>query len=99
MQVNSLISAKLSFIVLDYVEGNIASIVRVDTASDLSHSKIYVSVIEDDEKIVEKLNFEAKNIRKDLAQELKLRIVPNLHFILDLNESYAEKIDELFKKA
>ncbi|MFA7243724.1 MAG: ribosome-binding factor A [Patescibacteria group bacterium] len=97
-QVNALILSKLSFSILDYIGGNIASIVRVDTSSDLSSSKIYISVLNDDQKIVDQLNFHAKEIRKDLAGKIKLRIIPNFRFILDLNESYAEKVDNLFKK-
>ncbi len=83
---------------MDYTPGDIASIVRVETSADLSHAKIFISVISDDEKVVDRLNAQSRAIRKDLASQIELRVIPNLHFILDLNESYADKMDELFKK-
>ena len=57
--------------------------VKVETFSDLSLSKIYISVFGDDAKkksIVSKLNENKKTIRFELAQSMNLRAVPVLDF-------------------
>lgn len=97
-QVNALIQSKLSPIIQEYSGDEIITITRVDTTSDLAHTKIHLGVLKDDERIIEYLNSKSKEIRSDLARSIKLRATPMIHFVIDLNESYAEKIDDLFKK-
>ena len=80
---------------------SLISIMKVETTSDFSFSKIFVSVLGDNEKktrIVKKLNDNKKTIRYDLAHQLKMRNVPELLFIVDEVEEKAEKILKLFKQ-
>ena len=80
---------------------SLISIMKVETTSDFSFSKIFVSVLGDNEKktrIVKKLNDNKKTIRYDLAHQLKMRNVPELSFIVDEVEEKAEKILKLFKQ-
>ena len=77
------------------------SIMKVDTYADLSCAKIYVSVFGDAEKkknIVKKLNDNQKSIRFELAHKLRLRTVPELHFVVDEVEEKAERIMKLFEQ-
>lgn len=79
---------------------SLISIMKVETFSDLSLSKIYVSVYGDASKkteIVKKLNDNKKLIRYDLAHKVRLRTVPDLLFIVDDLEEKADKIMRLFK--
>ena len=96
-QVNALIQSKLSVVIQDYIDDEIVSVTRVDTSSDLTHSKIHISVLTDNADVVTLLNRNSKDIRKELSSSLKLRATPMLHFVLDLNENYAENIDKLIK--
>ena len=78
----------------------LVSIMKVETFSDLSMSKVFVSVYGSDEKkqsIIKKLNDNKKQIRYDLAHKVKLRVVPDLLFIVDDVEEKADKIMRLFK--
>ncbi len=78
---------------------SLISIMKVDTFSDFSLSKIYVSVFGDEakkQKIVKKLNENKKMIRYELAHMVKMRVVPDLMFIVDDVEEKAEKIMKLF---
>ena len=77
------------------------SIMKVETTSDFSISKIYVSVFGDPEKkkqVVKKLNGNKKAIRYELAHKVKMRVVPELFFIVDEVEEKAERIMKLFKQ-
>ena len=83
------------------ISTSLISIMKVDTFSDLSMSKIYVSVFGDEEKkkkVVNKLNENKKSIRYELAHKIKLRIVPELLFIVDDLEEKAERVIKLFEK-
>lgn len=77
------------------------SVMKVETTSDFSFAKVYVSVLgekEKKERIVKKLNDNKKTIRYDLAHNLKMRNVPELMFIVDEVEEKAERILKLFEK-
>ena len=79
----------------------LVSVMKVETYSDLSMSKVFVSVYGSDEKkqnIIKKLNDNKKTLRYDLAHNLKMRNVPELMFIVDEVEEKAERIMKLFEK-
>lgn len=104
-RVNSEIQKSLMTIISRFDDAEIAtamiSIMKVDTFSDFSMSKIYVSVFggeEQKKKIVSKLNQNKKSIRYELAHTLKLRNVPELTFIVDDVEERAERVLKLFDK-
>ena len=104
-RVNSEIQKSLMTIIsrFDDVEISTAliSIMKVDTFSDFSMSKVYVSVFGSEEQkknVVSKLNHNKKSIRYELAHSLKLRNVPELMFIVDDVEERAERVLKLFDK-
>lgn len=77
------------------------SIMKVDTYSDFSYAKVYVSVFGDQSKkqlIVKKLNDNQRAIRYELAHKVKMRVVPELHFIVDDVEEKAERMMKLFEQ-
>ena len=83
------------------ISSALISIMKVDTFSDFSMSKVYVSVLgaeDQKKKVVNKLNLNKKSIRYDLAHSLKLRSVPELMFIVDDVEERAERVLKLFDK-
>ena len=104
-RVNSEIQKSLMTIISRFddeeIAGALISIMKVDTFSDFSMSKIYVSVFGSEEqkkKVVAKLNQNKKSIRYELAHSLKLRNVPELTFIVDDVEERAERVLKLFNK-
>ncbi len=83
------------------IAGSLVSVMKVETFSDLSMSKVYVSVFGDENKkknIVKKLNDNKKSIRFDLAHKMRLRQIPDLLFIVDDVEERAERVLKLFDK-
>lgn len=67
------------------VSGHMLSIVRVDTASDLSYCKVFVSALDAGaEKDVRRgLRSASGYLRRELSRTLNLRHTPELQFILD----------------
>jgi ribosome-binding factor A len=65
----------------------LVTVMSASVSKDLSHAKIYVSVLVDDEKqavdIVRALNTSAKKMRYNLANSVQLRIAPELKFVYD----------------
>ncbi|MCC8130042.1 MAG: 30S ribosome-binding factor RbfA [Clostridiales bacterium] len=67
------------------VGGHMLSVVRVDTATDLSVSKIYVSALDcaDEKELRKGLKSTAGYLRRELSRTMNLRHTPELQFIVD----------------
>ena len=63
-------------------QDNIITVLRVDTSKDLEEAKVYVSVLKDRQKVLEKLKEATPYIRHLIGQKMKLRKIPRLNFIL-----------------
>lgn len=64
----------------------LVSITRVDTTRDMSSAKVYISVLSDTANggdVIKGLSSAAGFLRHELGQSLKLRLSPELKFILD----------------
>ena len=79
----------------------VISITKVSTTPDLKYSKIFVSIYtvnKDEEKeafdtIVRSSQF----IRNSLKTKVKMRVIPELHFIPDHTEENGSRIDEILR--
>lgn len=77
------------------------SIVKVDLSRDMSHCKFYVSAMEGAEQTrtsVEGLRSAAGYIRREMASRLKLRHVPQVHFIADDSIAYSANINRILSQ-
>lgn len=76
------------------------TVTGVEVSPDLSHAKVRVSVMGDDEaraKSLEGLGSAARYLRAQLAKGLPLRVTPELHFELDKGLEHAQRIDRVLK--
>lgn len=80
------------------------SVVAVEVAPDLKTSKVYISVLGDEESqadTLKGLNSAAGFIRRELARKLNMRNTPELAFVLDQSIEYgvnmSRMIDEVTK--
>jgi ribosome-binding factor A len=76
------------------------TITSVDVTRDLEHAKIYFAVHDEEnqaEKTLEGLKKASGFLRVRLGQEMKLRLVPHLHFHYDKTLTNAKHIDELLR--
>lgn len=80
------------------VHRSMISIVRVNVTNDLSHCTVYVSSMQGMEKCKEActgLKSAAGFIRNELGHRLKLRHVPQMHFVSSDSIEYSANINKL----
>lgn len=78
----------------------ITTVVSVETTTNLSQSKVYVSIMGDKEekdKGLDALKNASGFIRKELASRINLRNTPELKFILDETLDQSMKIGSILK--
>src|SRR5260370_42062129 len=76
-------------------------VTAVEIAEDSRSARIYVSVEgseEDVERSLEGLTAAVGFIRREVAENLRLRRPPELYFQLDRSHKYGTRIDELLKR-
>lgn len=75
------------------------TVTDVKVTNDLSFAKIYVTVLKED-KITETMKA-LKNasgyIRKELAERLEIRHIPELEFVYDESIAYGKKIENIIE--
>ena len=73
---------------------------QVDCSRDLSHAKVYYTMLNDDDvQNTEKaLKASSGKIRGFLGREMHIRQIPELHFIFDNSERKAREIDALIDR-
>jgi len=78
------------------------SISAVSVSRDLSHAKVYVSVLGSDEQTAESmrvLHHAAGYMRHKLGKSLHMRVIPELHFFLDRSLEEGARISALINRA
>jgi len=77
------------------------SVSDVEVTRDLSHAKVFVTVFEPDhaKESLRALRHAAAFLRRRLAQQLRLRQVPELHFKHDDSVEQGGHIDDLIAQA
>lgn len=75
------------------------SVSDVEVTRDLAHAKVFVTALQSEKSVeaVKGLKENAKEIRFQLAQVMKLRHVPELHFMYDDSVDRGERIDALLR--
>ena len=75
------------------------SVSDVEVTRDLAHAKVFVTALQSEKsaEAVKGLKEHAKEIRYQLAQAMKLRHVPELHFVYDDSVDRGERIDALLR--
>ena len=77
------------------------SLSDVEVTRDLSHAKVFITVFEPEKakESLKALRRASTFLRLRLGQELRLRHVPELHFVHDDSVEKGSRIDELISKA
>lgn len=99
-RVNDLIQTELAAIIQrDSKELHIGmvTVTGVEVAPDLSHAKVFVSVLEDDKvkETIKALNAASKSFRYQLAHAVKLRVTPDIKFHYDDSTVRGNRITSL----
>jgi len=103
-RIEDLVRAELAAIVRTGVRDprvGMASIVRVDITGDLRHARVLTSVLGSEserEGTIDALQHARGFIRSQLAHRLRrLRVTPELTFVLDRGAEHSQKINELLE--
>lgn len=77
-----------------------AILTKVDASKDLSHAKIFYTVIETEHKddIQKALDAVSGQLRSMLGKEMHLRTIPKLDFVFDDSEAKARAMEDLLDK-
>lgn len=77
------------------------SLSDVEVTRDLAHAKVFITVFEPEKakESLQALRRAASFLRRRLGQELRLRHVPELHFVHDDSVEKGSHIDDLIAKA
>lgn len=101
-KMNNIIQRELSAILQTEVKDpsiGFCTITGVETTSDLSIAKVYVSFLNKNrKKSMEALERSKGFIRSLLAKRLTIRKCPELHFVLDNSLEYGNKIESIIEE-
>jgi len=102
-QVNELIQRELGGIILKEIEfpqGIMVTLTRVDTSVDLGQSKVYVSCLPEGKtkSALRILNQNIYDIQQGLNKRLKMRIIPRIFFVTEKETAEAGRIEELLER-
>ncbi|MDX1837804.1 30S ribosome-binding factor RbfA [Legionella taurinensis] len=99
-RVAEMLQRKLSQIIQQEIKDprlpSFVTISGVKVSGDLSHAKVYFTVLGDENKQAAViLNTAASYLRTALARTIKLRTVPQLHFVYDESIEYGRRLSKL----
>ena len=101
-RINHAIQEEVSIILMREVKNQdlkFVTITDTETTSDLSYSKIYYTVMDKDQTLIQKeLEKASPFIRTKLAERIDIRHTPELRFIYDNSISYGEHMDKLLNE-
>ena len=104
-RINGLLRQEISQIVARELNDprlfGVVSITRVETASDLRHARVFVSVLGDQgdkDNVLQGVSSATGFMRREMKARLSLRYIPELTFILDESMEEAEYIIKLMDR-
>jgi len=100
LRVNQLIKKELSQIILrevSFAKGILVTVTRVDTSPNLIQSKIYISVMPEDQnsQVLKILDENIYDIQQLLNKRLNMRPIPKIKFVQEKKTIEAARIEEL----
>lgn len=110
MQRSDRVGDEIRKVVADLIQNEIkdprlpalVSVVAVDASRDLSHARIYVSVLGDEQEkknCAAALGSAAGFIRREVAARVRLRTAPEIHFVFDDSIERGIRISRLIDEA
>jgi ribosome-binding factor A len=103
-RVNQLLRAEITDLIRNHLKdprvASHLSITEVIASADLGHAKVYVSIMaaaSDRESILEGLFSATGFIKNELRTRLRLRRIPELHFILDTSIEHGGEVLDLIR--
>jgi len=100
LKVNSLLQKELNQIFLkdiEFPQGLLVTITRVETSDDLYHARIYISVLPEngEERVLRILDKLIYPIQQKINHRLRMRPIPQIRFVKETETFEAGKIEGL----
>ncbi len=79
---------------------NFVTVTAAKITNDLSYAKIYVTVLDDNEKenMIKLLNKASNFIERELSKRIQIRKMPNITFVYDESIEYANHIENIIEE-
>lgn len=78
---------------------HLVTVTDVKITNDLSFAKIYITTLDNDrDKVLNALNKASGFIRSLLCDRVKIRKMPELHFVYDKSIEYGKKIEDIIER-
>ena len=103
-RVNELIKKELSQIILREIdcptENTLITITRVDTAPNLIHSKVFISVLPEEKtkEVMKMIHHSVYELQQLLNRRLNMRPIPKIQFYEEKATKEAGRIEELLER-
>lgn len=104
-RLNELVQRELAQMIQQEVKDprlGMVTVSAVEITRDLAYAKVYVSIYDTDDKIKQNLailNHAAGFLRSMLAKRIKIRTVPELHFIYDNSIVEGQRLSSIIDQA
>lgn len=103
LQVNQLIKKELGPIIfkgVDFPEGVLITLTRVETTPNLIQAKIYISVMPEEKtsEAIDVLKKTAYELQQKLNRRLKMRPIPKIMFVEERATKQAGRVEELLEQ-
>lgn len=101
-RLNNMFVEEISKIIHDEVKDKDVGFVTITDAritNDLSFAKIYFTTLDDNrDKVLNSLNKASGFIRSLLCERVKIRKMPEIHFVYDDSIEYGKKIEDIIDR-
>ncbi|HET7483458.1 MAG TPA: 30S ribosome-binding factor RbfA [Actinomycetota bacterium] len=78
-----------------------ATVTAVRISADLRHARVYVSVLgseEEQTQTMKGLESAKPHLRQELGRQIRMKYLPELHFVADHQAEEAEHLEELIRR-
>lgn len=99
--VGALVHTVLAKTLPRYIESSVGlvTVSRVQISNDMRWAKVWISILGgDDKKVFATIKRNIYDIQGEVNQELHMKLLPKLQFVLDTTPRYAQRIDELIRE-
>ena len=101
-RLNNMFVEEISKIIHEEIKDKDIGFVTITDArvtNDLSFAKVYITSLSDDrKKVLDALNKASGFIRTMLCDRIKIRKMPEIHFVYDESIEYGKKIEDIIER-
>ena len=101
-RLNNTFAREISKIIHDEIKDKdigFVTITEVRITNDLSFAKVYITTLDNDrDKVLKALNKASGFIRTLLCDKVKIRKMPEIHFVYDESIEYGKKIEDIIER-